>query len=83
VTRDELFGDEFNRLLTGDAADDISAVVVSAASVKSLAPPPAPPPVPPFESPGGEQFMPTASSASVKFRSQFCVFIFVVVLLAF
>jgi len=44
-------------------------------------PPPAPPPIPP-ESPGGEQFMPTASGAQSKFRNQFGVFIFLVLALA-
>ena len=50
-------------------------------SVEALVPPPAPPPVPP-ESPGGEQFMPTASGAQSKFKSQFGVFIFLVLALA-
>jgi hypothetical protein len=50
-------------------------------SVEALVPPPAPPPVPP-ESPGREQFMPTASGAQSKFKSQFGVFIFLVLALA-
>ena len=45
------------------------------------APTPAPPPVPP-ESPGREQFMPTASGAQSKFKSQIGVFIFLVLALA-
>jgi len=77
-----------SKLLSGTSSDemtvtlqavslDISAVIVSAASVKILAPPPAPPPV----SPGGEQFMSTASRASVKIRSQLCVVMLVVLLI--
>jgi hypothetical protein len=79
-----------SKLLSGTSSDemtvtlqavslDISAVVVSTASVKILAPPPAPPPV----SPGGEQFMSTASCASVKIRIQFFVFMFVFLTLAY
>jgi len=79
-----------SKLLSGTSSDemtvtlqavslDISAVVVSTASVKILAPPPAPPPV----SPGGEQFMSTASCASVKIRIQFFVFMFVFLILAY
>ena len=61
------------------ASLDLSTVVISTASVVTLAPPP---PLPP-DAPGREQFMPTASSApSSKFKIQLGACMIIVLVLA-